>query len=62
MWIEIANSLQVFDLYKDYITGDASLRLAVVEAYEELLKFAVSTVKILRYIRVSQYSEYNPLS
>jgi hypothetical protein len=51
MWVEIGNSLQIFDVYKDLIVEDMSLGLALVETHEELLKFAVATIKTLRHVR-----------
>ncbi|OKO93437.1 hypothetical protein PENSUB_12500 [Penicillium subrubescens] len=60
MWVEIGNSLQIFDVYKDLIVEDMSLGLALVETHEELLKFAVATIKTLRHVR-SGRSDISPL-
>lgn len=51
MWTEIANNLQIFDEYKDYISEDETLSLALFETHEELLKFAVVTVNVLKLVR-----------
>ena len=57
MWGEIGNSLQIFDVYRDIILDDRSLSLALFETHEELLKFAVATIKILKHVRSGQVSE-----
>ncbi|KAL6830016.1 hypothetical protein V8C40DRAFT_263826 [Trichoderma camerunense] len=62
MWIEIGNSLQIFDEYKTCILEDKTLSLALFETHEELLKFAVATIKILKLVRGAQFHEYKDQS
>ncbi len=57
--MEIGNSLQIFESYKNYISEDETLGLALFETHEELLKFAVATIKILKFVRAGQYNEYS---
>lgn len=58
MWVEIGNSLQIFDIYQEVILGDSSLSLALFETHEELLKFAVATIKILKQVRAGRFGKY----
>jgi hypothetical protein len=55
MWIDIGNSLHIFDSYKSYIVKDETLSLALFETYEELLMFAVATIKTLSFVTKGQH-------
>ncbi|KAI4210724.1 MAG: hypothetical protein LQ351_006399 [Letrouitia transgressa] len=61
MWADISNSLQIFEVYKDFIRQDAAVQEVLFDVLVDLLLFTVVTIQAMKLIRF-QSSSYQMLS
>ena len=51
MWADISNSLQIFEVYRDFIEHDTAVQEVLFDVLVDLLLFAVFTIQTVKRIR-----------
>lgn len=59
MWANIGNSLQIFEVYKEFIDRDVSLQEALFDILVELLLFGVFTIKTIKVLEDLSRLQYS---
>lgn len=64
MWADISNSLQIFEVYKDFIRQDAAVQEVLFDVLVDLLLFTVVTIQAMKLIRFqsSSYRMWSPFA
>jgi hypothetical protein len=57
IWVDISNSLLVFNVWRDVIETDVTLQDIASKILVELLLFASFTIKTIKFVRSGQFSE-----
>ena len=56
-WADISSSLQILEIYKDFIESDAAMQEALFDVLIDLLSFGVFTIEIVKrnQLRILSY-------